>query len=222
MSAVGAWRRWALLALPPLLALPAIWLLLSVSLLASDDGLNHVNRQVSFDELLRQGVLFPRLYPDLASGYGYPLGSFYPPLSLYVAEAPLLFGGGPPAGVRLSLALALLVAAAGAFGLGRALSGRIAGGVLAGAAYLFAPYLLAVVYVRGAMAEAWALAILPWVFWSLLNWRGAWRGAVWPALALAALLLAQTLIALFGWPLAALWWVVLRRGAGWQTLFRGA
>ncbi|GIW05644.1 MAG: hypothetical protein KatS3mg060_0449 [Dehalococcoidia bacterium] len=216
----GAAQRWKrrilLFALALLVGLPAAWPILTTPFVESDDGRIHVNRQVGFDSLLRQGVVFPRLYPDLAAGYGYPLGTFYPPLSLYIAELPLLAGGDAAAGVRFSLGLALTVAAAGAFLLGRTVTGRRAGGWLLAAAYVYAPYLLANVYVRGAMAEAWALALLPWCFWTLNRWRGGVHGEHGLALAaatlaLAGLLLAHNLIALIAWPIALLWWVVQTR-----------
>jgi hypothetical protein len=38
--------------------------------------------------------------------------------------------------------------------------------LVAAVAYLYAPYLLTNVYIRGALAEALAQALLPWIFWS--------------------------------------------------------
>ncbi|MCS6802681.1 MAG: hypothetical protein RMM58_00885 [Chloroflexota bacterium] len=195
------------------LALPAAWRVLTTPFIDSHDGMLHATRLVAFDSLVRQGVLFPRLYPEFAAGYGYPLGTFYPPLSAYIAELPLLVGGDALAGVRVALALSLVVAAAGGFLLGQSLTGRLAGGALVAAAYLYAPYVLATVYIRGALAEAWAIALLPWCFWALDRWQGSLRAGqraalAVAALALAGLLLAHNLIAFLAWPLALLWWAI--------------
>jgi hypothetical protein len=195
--------------------------LLTTSFIDSHDGLLHAMRLVAFDRLIREGTLFPRLYPEFAAGYGYPLGTFYPPLSAAIAVLPLLVGGDALIGLRLGLGLALVVAATGGFLLGQALTGRRAGGVLLAAAFLSAPYVLANVYIRGALAEAWAVALLPWCWWALDRWRGGLRAGqglalAIAALALAGLLLAHNLVALLGWPLALVWWLI-RSGARWRA-----
>ncbi|GIW05759.1 MAG: hypothetical protein KatS3mg060_0564 [Dehalococcoidia bacterium] len=183
-----------------------------VSFPATHDGLNHLQRQVVFDSLLRGGMLYPRWYPDFASGYGYPLGNFYPPLALYIAELTLVAGAGPALALKFAFALALGLAAGGAYCFVRRVVGTAAAGVLGGAAYLAAPYLLATVYDRGALPEALALGLLPWSLWALDRWRGGRAGLPLVALLLAALVATHTIVAAMGWGLGAIWWAANRRG----------
>ncbi|MFN8532867.1 MAG: hypothetical protein U0556_04910 [Dehalococcoidia bacterium] len=190
----------------------ALWPLTGVSFPATHDGLNHLQRQVAFDSLVRQGVLLPRWYPDFASGYGYPLGNFYPPLALWLAQIPLLLGSGPSLALRLAYGAALVLAGSGAFAFCRRINGP-AGGLLGSAAYLFAPYVLANVYDRGALPEALALGLLPWALWAADRWRGVRAGIVPFASLQASIVLTHPLVAALAWPSTAIWWAANRRGS---------
>ena len=71
--------------------------------------------------------------------------------------------------------------------------------LVSGVAYLFAPYLLTVVYERGAAAEALALGLLPWTAWALHRSLYG-RGRLWlrfAAILVALLILAHNITALF-------------------------
>lgn len=186
--------------------------LFTVSLPVTHDGLNHLQRLVVFDSLVRSGVLYPRWYPSLASGYGYPLGNFYPPLALVVAELALLAGAGPTLALKLAFAVALAAAAGGAYLLVRRVVGSALAGMLGAVAYLSAPYLLATVYDRGALPEALALGLLPWCCWAIDRWRGGRAGLPVLAVLLAALVATHTVVAAGGWALVALWWLGTQRG----------
>ncbi|MCS6802812.1 MAG: hypothetical protein NZ773_12845 [Dehalococcoidia bacterium] len=193
-----------------------LWPLFAVSLPVTHDGLNHLQRLVAFDALLRSGLLYPRWYPMFASGYGYPLGNFYPPLALYVAELPLLAGAGPTLALKLAFALALGGAAAGAaLFIGR-VTGAAPAGVLGGVAFLAAPYFVATVYDRGALPEALALALLPWSLWAIDRWGGGRAGLPLLAALLAALVMTHLVVAAAGWALAALWWGAASRRPLWR------
>ncbi|MCL6648573.1 MAG: hypothetical protein K6U89_09590 [Chloroflexi bacterium] len=193
------------------LGLVAVGPLWTVPLPATHDGLNHLQRQVVFDALLRQGVLMPRWYPDFATGYGYPLGVYYPPLALYLAEPPLLLGSGPVLALRLAFTSVVLLGAVGSFLFCQRVAGSAAGGLLGATAYTFAPYLLVTVYERGALPEALALGLLPWALWTLDRWDGGRRGLALAASTLALLVLAHPVVAAAGWLSAGVWWGVARR-----------
>lgn len=81
--------------------------------------------------------------------------------------------------------------------LGKELYGR-RGGLLAAVVYVYLPYHLATVYVRGAFAEAWAMVLYPLVLlgWEKFMAKGSW---LWAALAIllhAALSLTNVGLAL--------------------------
>ena len=115
-----------------------------------------------------------------------------------------------PIGWRVLVALALELAAAGAFGLGLALFGR-ADVALAGAAcYIYAPYLLQEFFERGS-PQGMAIALAPWVLWSLLRLWERPRGLrfILAALAWASLVLVHNLTAILFAPVVALLFVYL-------------
>jgi len=171
----------------------------------------------NFDQCIREGVLIPRWSPDFALGYGYPVFLLYSPLAYYVAEVFHLLGAVLTDAVKWTFGLAFLLSGWGMYGLGRRLFGR-AGGLLAAVVYVYAPYHLLDIYVRGSLAEFLALGVLPWVFWTftLAVERGRARDVAWAAAAYALLILSHNPTALLATPLLAAWVLfeaAFRRGA---------
>lgn len=164
------------------LALPALWPLFTHGYPSTDDGDIHLMRQALFDYHVRHGNWYPRWIPELFLGYGYPLFTFYGPATYYLGELLILAGFSIAQALLVTGGLLVLVGGVGMYMLATAyfqnLSGEQKGraiswlptltGLVAGVAYLYAPYLLANLYVRGALAELGAMALWPWVIWS---WR---------------------------------------------------
>ena len=188
--------RWlAILLLAPL-GILAARPLLSLQFFHSDDGLDHLLRLFALDETIQQGVIYPRWLFDLAYGYGYPLFDFYPPLAAHVAETLHLLGLGFVDAIKGTDLICIVVAMAGAYALGAEffLDAKHAqtAGILTAVTYVFFPYFLIDIYARGAIAEALAAALLPWLIWSLR--RGLRQPTVSSAI-LTALFSALLLIA---------------------------
>ncbi len=160
------------------------------------DALAHLYRTFALDRALRQGIIYPRWLPDLAFGYGYPNLNFYPPLTAYISETLHLLGWWYADAIKIEFVLAFFVAAWGAFVFGAELySGEeTAGavGLVTAGVYVFAPYFIYDVYVRGGLAEIVAMAALPWLLWSL---RRIVRQQTMAALAFAALFFAVIVLA---------------------------
>ena len=176
----------------------------------SDDILVSIYRVFALQESWRQGLFYPRFAPVLGFGYGEPLFQFYPPLASYVASAFALAGGGVVDGVKITFALALALSGLGAYRLGRALLPTRRGALLAAIVYMLAPYQLANLYVRGAMAEALALALLPWLLWAFQRLISV-GGVYWflgASLGLAGLLLTHTTQSLVFLPVLILFCLV--------------
>lgn len=156
----------------PLLAIPALWPFYQEGLPRSFDGGLHLLRLGALDRQLRLGVLYPRWMPDLLLGYGYPLFNYYAPSTYYLAEALHLLGLSFYSAFIATFALLILAAAFGMFLLAADIlqskqqpQQRWAA-LIAAIAYLYGPYLLTNVYIRGALAEVGAQALLPWILWS--------------------------------------------------------
>lgn len=179
--------RFAALLIGPVLALcaiPAFYPLLSDGLTASFDGRTHLLRLAALANAVAEGIYLPRWLPAMQLGYGYPVFNFYPPGAYYLALLPSLFGVSLYWSYALGFVLAILLAGIGAtllaYDLVRcyAIHGAqprapavaawhaLAPALLVGVAYMYAPYLLVNVYIRGSLPEAVAQALLPWVLWS--------------------------------------------------------
>jgi hypothetical protein len=179
---------------------------------ASPDGPLHLYRLVALDHAVRHGNLWPRYLPGMLYGYGVPLFNYYSPLYLYPSELLHLVGLSFVNALLASLALYMIVGALGAYLLGRAWNGPVAGIMVAGA-YIYAPYLLYEALRRGVLAQYAALAILPWVLWAF--WRlakhGQRRDLVLAVACYSLLILMHNITALYGTALLVacclyLWW----------------
>ena len=114
---------------------------------AASSGLGSGNAAAA----LRDGALYPRWAADMVFGYGYPVWLILAPLPYYAAEFFHLLGFDFPASIKAVEALAWF-ASAGAMYL---FAGRVLGrdaGLVAAIAYLFVPYHVVDLYVRGALA----------------------------------------------------------------------
>ncbi len=174
-----------------LFALPAIWPFFHPGLPRSNDHLIHFYRVVELDRLVRAGVFFPRWAPDLVHGYGYPVFNFVFPLAHGIVEVFHLLGANLLVAYKATLTLILLCSAWFAYRLGREYFGEGAG-LVTGLAYLYSPYLLYDIHVRGSLTESLMLALLPL---ALLYLRRAARGhqpsVAWAGVAIAACVLAH-------------------------------
>lgn len=213
--------RWAWgLAGVILLGLPAVFPLWQTGYFSSHDGMLHLYRLMGLDDALRAGVLYPRWFPDFAFGYGHPVLNFYGPLSYYIAAWFRGLGLGLIPAMKAAYALAGLAAGAAMYAFAYAsLRGKVLPAVTAGAIYIYIPYHLADLYVRGAIAES-----LAFVWFSLILWgmerilRKAPGGIPLLGLSLAGLIVTHSLsLVLFG-PFLALYMLVIlfayRRQAG--------
>lgn len=154
----------------------------------------HVARLFVFDQALRQGTLYPRWVEGLGFGFGYPLFNFYPPLIYYVAETFHLLGIGLVWSIKAMLTTGFILSFWGMYVLLQKKTKDVYSSMLGASLYLMAPYHAVLVYVRGAFAEFFAYAILPWVFVGFERMQGN-GGTSFFALAFALLILSHPLIA---------------------------
>lgn len=174
-----------------LLALPTYQVLIQPGYFPMHDD-QQVVRLHLLDQALTSGQ-FPVHWVDgLGFGFGYPLFIFYPPLIYYLGEAiHVLTQISFVASVKVIFGLSLPLSVISMYYWLRQTWGRIPAWVGA-LAYLYLPYRAVDVYVRGAMAEAFAFVWLPLVLlgvdklWQFTRERNSirllkthWREAVW-------------------------------------------
>ncbi len=205
-----------------LLALFAVWPLLTPGMPNTADGPIHFYRAVDMQQAWQDGVLYPRWSANLALGYGTPLFDFAPPL-LYLAMMVLnQLGLDLALAMKLVVILFVFIAAIGMYVLGRDTLGREAGWVSA-AAYLYAPYRLRELYIQGNYAQFLGLASYPLILWAFFHviesGRLRWTGV--GGISLAVLLLSHNISAMIFAPLLAVYivfWLILQRGRGLRPL----
>lgn len=156
-----------------------------------------------------------RWVPDMGFGNGFPLFNYYGVLPYYIG-APLSFFLGYIGAAKALFFIPLVLGGITMFFLGKELFGKI-GGLVAAVLYLLAPYRSLDIYVRGAIAESFAITIIPIVFYFLLRLfkKSSFLNFVGLSISLAAFLISHNIMTLFFTPLFTLWflfWLVIYKG----------
>ncbi len=213
----------AALAALPLLIGPGI-----VLTRAGGDSPFLIQRVHQLAQNLRAGIAPAQWMPDAAYGLGYPMFRYYAALPYYLAAALDIAGAGVLWGTKLTQALGFLLAGWAMYRLARASGANAPGAVLASAAYTYAPFHLANVYVRGdALSEFYAYALYPLIIWALIALCEKATPARIAALAAsyAALALTHNISVLIFSPLVGVWLLVEALGSrprrAWRTLLWG-
>jgi hypothetical protein len=209
---------------------------------AAHDGRHSVFYIAMFDASLADGALWPRWAMHHIQGYGYPTFVIQAPLGFYIGAFFSWFGIGYTAAAKLVWVLAFYASAWGLYALVRYLVAAAphphvwpereqidpvrAAALVAGLIYVYAPYHLVDIYVRGALNDTLLLAWFPWVLLAFdrLIARGGEPG--WTRrLGTAILVLAGTLLthsfALISFAPFLVFFVLFRLGLAW-TEHRGS
>lgn len=160
-----------------------------------------------------------RWVPDMGFGNGYPLFNYYSALPYYLGAAfsyPLGFVDS----AKVLFFIPLVLGGVAMFLLSRELFGEL-GGLVAGTLYLFAPYRALDSYVRGAVSESFALAIIPLVFYFSLRLiknrsKFSFLGL---STSLGAFLLSHNIMTMIFLPLLLVWIIYWCREHSWRNLW---
>jgi hypothetical protein len=173
----------------------------------------HVFRLSQFDQCLRDHQIPCRYIPDGGLGYGYPLFNYYSPLPYAYAETFHLLGLSYIDSIKLVFITGFLLSLIGFYLFCRIYFNPSAS--LVGASfYLFAPYRAVDAYVRGALAEFFALSLVPFVFLFAYRYiqKSSTKNYLFFILATSSLLLSHNLTSLIFIPLLIVYLLIsLRR-----------
>ncbi len=172
-------------------------------------------RLFQLDKCVRDGQIPCRWVPDLGYSYGYPLFNYYPPLPYYLGEFFHLLGFSLINSVKLLFGLGFILSGLFMYFLAREFWGDL-GGFLAAIFYVYAPYHAVDVYVRGAMAEHWALVWFPLILLAVYKIikEKSWRWTLLLALSYGFLLLSHNIMSMLFSVVALVWglmWLFLTR-----------
>lgn len=187
-----------------LISLLSFWRLLRPGYFSMQDDIQ-IFRLQQLDSCFKDGQIPCRYISEGGLGYGYPLYNFYPPLPYFIGEVFHLLGFSLINSVKLLFILGFIFSAQGMFLWSKKYWGNW-GGLVSAVFYLFAPYHAVDSYVRGALGEFFALAILPFIFWltNLALKKSDKKYRTWLCLLLAGLFLTHNLSTLIFLPI----WVV--------------
>lgn len=182
----------------------------------------HGARIAEMYQAVADGHIPPRWSAHFGYGYGMPLFLFYAPLPYYVGAFFYSLGASLVTSVQLLFIVVNVLTMIGTYLMGKLLGGKWMGLLLA-TLYTLAPYRAVNLFVRGALSEAWGMAMLPWMIvgWLMIlqNKHVGWLVLV---LSTAALLLSHNLTAFIFVPFFILiilaQWLVQSRN--WLQLLR--
>jgi len=130
----------------------------------------HVFRLQQFNKCISELQIPCRLIPDGGMGYGYPLFNFYSPASYALAEIFHLIGFSFINSIKIIFTATSFLRPLGMFLLSSLFFGPI-GGLISAILFALAPYQAVNSFVRGAIAENFAISLIPFVLWFLLKQR---------------------------------------------------
>ncbi len=165
-----------------IITIPAVWSLANPWYFTMHD-FQHVARLHLLHQGLMQGQWYVRWVDVLGFNFGYPLFNFYPPLIYYIAELFNVFGLNLIVSIKSMIVIGYVAGAWGMYLLTRqaltqvqrpgrldaALTNACAG--VSAVLYTYFTYHAVLVYVRGAFAEFFGMAVVPYAYWSLERLR---------------------------------------------------
>lgn len=151
-----------------------------------------------------------RWVPDMGFGNGFPLFNYYGVLPYYIG-AVLSYVLGFVGSAKVLFFIPLVLGGVSMYLLGKELGGRLVG-LTAGVLYLFAPYRSLDSYVRGAVSESFALAIIPLVFYFgvKLAKQNSKNNFAFFTLSLAAFLITHNIMTMLFLPVIFLFLIYLK------------
>lgn len=178
-----------------IITIPSFFALFEAPYFSMHDN-QHMARLYLLDQGIGQGHIYPRWVDTLGFGFGYPLFNFYPPFIYYIALLFRLFDASYIWSIKLMLIVGFFLAAYGSYLFVKRLVGKTYG-FLASVLYTYFFYHAVLAYVRGAFAEFFSMAILPFLFIALWNAKKnpSLRSAIFIGLSFAILILTHPLIA---------------------------
>lgn len=146
-----------------------------------------------------------RWVPDMGYGYGYPQFNYYSPMPYYFMLLFRFIGFGYLASVKLFFVFIAFASGIGMYLFGKKLWGPW-GGFVSGVLYTYAPYRAVDLYVRGAVGELAAFAIIPFIFLFTKNvLEGDRKSRIWLVVSLSLLFTSHNISIIMVLPNLLVW-----------------
>lgn len=132
-----------------------------------DDFLFHSARLDGYYQTVSQGDLFPKLFLNMANGYGYLADLFYPSILLLPYALFSILGLSHVTAYFFFLILINCLTFLFSYFFYRAFSKKVIPSIIFASIYTTATYRLIDLLIRGALGESLAFCFLPLVFWGV-------------------------------------------------------
>lgn len=176
--------------------------LLHPGLPITHDGQDHVARIANFYQNLQEGIVIPRWAPNLNWGYGHPILMFLYPIPSYSSSFFHFLGFSLVDSLKIVFAVTFVASGITMFLWVRSFLDEYSA-FFAALLYMFAPYRLVDLYVRGAIGEHVAFVFPPLILYFLFNYakQRNYLSFLGAAVSLALLILSHNAISLMFVPL---------------------
>lgn len=193
-------------------------LLLDDAAFSTTDHTDNYLRVIQITMEIEDGV-WPQSLPQAFRGAGHAFPVYYPPFSHLLAAGINHLLGHPVLALHSAALLSTVVAAAGTATLIGLMTHRLVAALGAALLVTVLPYSFETIEVRGAIAEAWAMAWYPWVLLAVVVSLRRGTSPWWGALPFAAAILSHTAVALWAVPtVAAVTMAVAGPGRRWPAI----
>ncbi len=152
-----------------LLALPIIFPYFHSGFFPTHDGEWTVVRLADMFRELRDHQFPPRFSGNLNFGYGYPLFNFAYPLPYYLGIALHVLKINFVDSIKVLFAISVPLSGIGMFFCSRLLFKKTQAGIVSAILYMYMPYRLVDLYVRGSLGESLAFFLFPAIFFCILK-----------------------------------------------------
>ncbi|MBI2599442.1 hypothetical protein HYW43_00810, partial [Candidatus Daviesbacteria bacterium] len=174
-----------------LISIPAVRSLFIPGGFTSHDLTHHVIRQVDMNRLLSEGQFPPRWSGELNNGFGYPVFLFNYPLPALIGELYHTLGFNFVYSVKAVFFSSMILSVLGMYLFLNSYLGSRLAAFLGACFYLYAPHRFLNVYVAASVGSALGEAILPFVFWAMVEIK---QGARYGWLLLGSMFLALMIL----------------------------
>ncbi len=189
--------------------LPAVFPLLREGFFVTDDAEWMIIRFSAFHEAFRDGQFPVRFLGRLNHGFGYPAPTFLYPGFMYIAEIFHLLGVEFLESIKMVILFSIVLSGIFTFFWLRKFF-TLLPSFIGAIVYVYSPYHLYDVYVRGSVGEVLAIAVLPFILWQIER-----KSVFWTALSIGLLILSHNILAAMFVPLIVAYmildWYVLKK-----------
>lgn len=169
-----------------------------------------VTRVFEMAKALADGMFPVRWSMDLGFGFGYPIFNFYAPFAYYIGGIINLLGLNALDATKLTMIIGIIVSGFSMYVFSKEFFGK-AGGIFSALLYVYAPYHALDIYVRGDVAEFFAYAFIPLMFFGLykIYKENKFTNILITAISFALIILSHNLTAFLITPFALIFTMFL-------------